>query len=303
MSENIENNLFLADWISGKITDEQLRQLVSQSDFIGYQKLKLASDFFEVTPSNMEANFEAIQRKIDAKRKLKHTKVLALYGSLSAAAVLMLFFGLYQILVFSNEIRTSFGEKNSITLEDRSKVIVGAKSRILYPNLFKYHRVLRLEGEAFFEVEKGGSFVVDTKEGEVTVLGTKFNVIARPDFLEVACFEGKVAVFKSNAREIITQGQAIRFYGNKLDRWVIEDEQKPLWLSGESSYRQLPLKYVIDLLERQYHYQIDYPKSAAQTKISGSFTHKDIDVALQTICVPLQLHYTKSDSRKIIISE
>ncbi len=303
MSKDIENTPFLADWISGKITTDQLRQLVSESDFVAFQKLKLVTDYLEVAPSNLESNFEAIQRKINSKKKLQRTKVLALYRGLAAAAMLLLFFGLYQFLVFSNEIQTSYGEKNTISLADHSKVTLGSKSRISYANLFKYHRNLKLQGEAFFEVEKGSSFVVNTEEGEVTVLGTKFNVIARRDFFEVVCFEGKVAVCTANASEIITKGQAIRFYENKLERWVIEDEQKPLWLSGESSFRQLPLKCVIDLLELHYNYQIDYPKSAAQTKITGSFTHKDIDVALQSICIPLQLHYNKSDSRKIIISE
>ena len=303
MSKNIEDNPFLADWISGKITNDQLRQFVSESDFVAFQKLRLITDYLEVAPANLESNFAAIERKINSKEKLQRTKVLALYSSLAAAAVLLLFFGLYQFLVFSNEIQTSYGAKDTIILTDHSKVTIGSKSRISYPNLFKYHRTIKLVGEAFFEVEKGSSFVVDTEEGEVRVLGTKFNVIVRPDFFEITCFEGKVAVCTSNASEIITKGQAIRFYGNKLDRWVIEDEQKPLWLSGESSFRQLPLKYVIDLLEQHYDYQIDYPKSAAQTKITGSFTHKDIDVALQSICIPLQLHYTKSNSRKIVISE
>lgn len=303
MSKNIENNPFLADWIAGKITDDQLRSLVSDSDFIAFQKLRLATDFLEVAPSNLEANFEAIQSKINSKKNLKTAKVFILYRSVAAAAMLLLFFGLYQFLVFSNEIQTSFGAMNTIKLSDNSKVSLNSKSKISFPNLFKYHRTLKLQGEAFFEVKKGSSFIVDTEEGEVTVLGTKFNVIARPDFFEVVCFEGEVAVCKSNAREIISEGQAIRFYGNKLERWVVEDEQKPLWLSGESSFRQLSLKYVIDLLEQHYDYQIEYPKSVAQTLITGSFTHKDIDVALKAICIPLHLNYIKSDSRKIIISE
>jgi transmembrane sensor len=303
MSENIENNPFLSDWISGKITNERLRQLVSESDFEAFQKLRLVTDDLEVAPANLEANFEVIQRKIDSKKKLQRTKVLALYRTLAAAAIFLVFFGLYQSFVFSNEIITSYGAKDTIILADHSKVTLGSKSIVSYPNLFKYHRTLNLQGEAFFEVEKGSTFIVDTDQGKVTVLGTKFNVIARQDFFEVICFEGKVAVCRSEAREIITKGEAIRFYQDKLERWVIEDVQKPLWLSGESSFRQLPLKYVIDLLEHYYDYQIDYPKSAAQTKITGSFTHKDIDVALQSICIPLQLHYTKSDSRKIVISE
>ena len=67
---NNENNPFLADWIAGKITDEQLRNLVSDADFIAFQKLRLVTDFLEVTPSNLEANFVAIHDKINSKKEL-----------------------------------------------------------------------------------------------------------------------------------------------------------------------------------------------------------------------------------------
>ena len=41
---------------------------------------------------------------------------------------------------------------------------------------FTDERIIQLRGEAFFEVEKGSRFVVQTGKGAVEVLGTSFNV-------------------------------------------------------------------------------------------------------------------------------
>ena len=37
-----DNEIYLADWLAGKISNEQLKLLVSEDDFLAYQKLKNA---------------------------------------------------------------------------------------------------------------------------------------------------------------------------------------------------------------------------------------------------------------------
>lgn len=303
MQNEFENDFYLADWLDGKISDEGLRELVSDADFIAFQKLRLATVSMAVQQANLEASYEAIQRKIELKSKARKLAIHKLYASMAVAAMLVLLFGLYQLFFFSNEVTTTHNEINTVTLDDRSKVSLGSMSKISYPTIFKFNRRLKLEGEAFFEVEKGGSFVVDTKVGTVQVLGTKFNVIARPDFFEVICYEGKVQITTKTDSEIISKGMAVRFYDNILDRWTIEGEEKPRWLDRESSFRQLPLKYVIEQLQLQYDCHVQYPASFAQIKITVSFPHDNIDVALKSICIPLHLKYAKRSPRQIVITE
>jgi ferric-dicitrate binding protein FerR (iron transport regulator) len=45
-------------------------------------------------------------------------------------------------------------------------------------------RALTLEGEAFFKVQKGQTFSVNTTAGVITVLGTQFNVKERKTILK-----------------------------------------------------------------------------------------------------------------------
>jgi transmembrane sensor len=304
MNKNTNEDLpFLSDWISDTITDDQLRELVNEEDFVAYKKLKKSLNSLELAPPNLETNYEAIQNKIKNKQHFQPKKVLTLYRNLAIAALLLMFFGVYQIFMFSNEFQTDYTKMATIILNDNSRVTLNSKSKITYPNFFKFHRNIKLKGEAYFEVTKGKPFTVATSQGEVRVLGTKFNIIVSPDFFEIKCFEGKVQVCTKTSKAIITKGMAVRFYDNKSEHWKFQDEQKPLWISGESSFRQLPFKYVVEQLEQQYNYDIQYPETIAPTKMTGSFTHTNIDVAMQSICVPLHLHYEKTASRKILISE
>ena len=59
-----QNETYLSDWLASKITDEQLKQLVSAADFEAYQKIKIALDGLEIKPPNMTQNFESIQQKL-----------------------------------------------------------------------------------------------------------------------------------------------------------------------------------------------------------------------------------------------
>ena len=75
-AENNANETFLSDWIAGKITDDQLKSLVSESDFKAYQKLKFSLKAVQVDEPDMSRNFMAIQEKIANKKSRKKSKAL-----------------------------------------------------------------------------------------------------------------------------------------------------------------------------------------------------------------------------------
>jgi transmembrane sensor len=296
------NDTFLSDWLAGKISDEQLRQIVSEADFKAYLQLRKSLESYSVTETDMDANYAAIKSKRIADNNRKPTRVFPWYRWTAVAAMLLLLFGLHQLLVFSNTVAADFGKTMSIRLSDNSKVILNAKSDVSFPSLFSYNRKIKLHGEAFFEVSKGSTFTVETPQGEVQVLGTQFNVVSRPGFFEVVCFEGRVKVCQAQSEIILSRGEAIRFYRNTAETWQV-NEPRPLWISGESSIRNLPLQLVISQLENQYMRKLEYPKALEQVRFTGSFTHHNLETALQSVCIPLHLKYSITDSGKIILSE
>jgi len=297
-----QNETYLSDWLAGKISDAQLKALIPTEDFLAYQKIKIALDRLEIKSPNMAQNFESIQQKLVHKTPTK-PRVISLWRYVSVAATVLAFFGLYHFFIAQNDVVTDFGKPRVITLADNSKVSLNAKSTLSYGNILAYKRTLQLQGEAFFEVEKGSPFTVQTALGEVLVLGTKFNVLAVGDLFEVKCYEGKVKVFHQGQSTILTPGESVRFCNGTVENWAETSSVKPTWISGESSFKKVPMRYVITQFQNQYNVAVKYPKHIENIKFTGTFTHKDGNVALQSICLPLQLQYRKNSNGTIILSE
>lgn len=296
------NETYLSDWLAGQITDEQLKQLVSEDDFLAYQKIQTALKELEIKNPDLEQNFNAIKTKLATKKETQK-KVIPLWRYASVAACLLMLFGVYHFFIASTKITTGFGATENITLADNSKVTLNSKSQLYYTNTFRFERTLELQGEAFFEVEKGSPFTVKTVLGEILVLGTKFNVRSFQDFFEVKCYEGRVQVTQKGKSTLLTAGESIRFYNGTSENWADDEIGKPSWISGESSFKNVPMRYVIDQFMKRYNVAVSYPETIENIKFTGTFTHKDHSVALQSICLPLHLKFTKDSTGKIIISE
>jgi len=293
---------FLADWLAGKLTDDELRAKISSDDFNAYQKLRAMLDSVEMENPDLERNYAAVKaKKIKMLNNRHRSKIVRLNRVFAIAAAILVLIGLFNFFVFSNSMVTGFGEQSVLGFDDQSLVTVNAKSRISYPNFFGLNRKIKLDGEAFFEVSKGGKFIVKTRNGDVEVLGTKFNVISLENYFEVACFEGKVKVCTNDSENILLPGDVIRFYNGKRETLKGVDS-KPRWIAHESSFQNTPIEIVIREIENQYDKKIQYPESLRTKRFTGSFTHENLATALQSVCVPMQLKYTKTNG-KITIAE
>jgi ferric-dicitrate binding protein FerR (iron transport regulator) len=300
MEHNKEH--YLADWMADKLSDEQLKQLVSAEDFVVYQKLRKSLENYTLAPPKMEESFQSIQQKIAHKNATPKTKVVHLWKYAAVAASVALLFGLYQTFYFANTIDSGFGATQTVVLQDRSVVTLNAKSTLKYPNQFKWNRTLQLDGEAFFEVEKGSTFTVKTNFGTVEVLGTKFNVFTDNDFFEVQCYEGKVRVKINNEITDLTQNKSVRFSAGQLDLKEIQVETSPTWMHQESSFVNVPFDVVINNFNKQFKKKVSYPEHLKKIKFTGNFSNTNIETALKSITIPLQLKYV-TQNNTIILSE
>lgn len=296
------NDRYLADWMAGKISDEQLKQFVSTDDFLAYQKLKLALEQHSLAAPNMEENYLKIQDKITQKKEVSAKKVFPIWPFSAVAASLILLLGWYQIFYFSNEISTDFGTTKTMTLQDESVVTLNAKSTLSFPNQFQWNRTLNLDGEAFFEVEKGSSFVVKTALGQVKVLGTKFNVNVEKDFFEVQCYEGKVQVTMNDAISILTPNKSVRFSAGGIESNEDLLKSRPTWIKNESSFVNVPFEVVVSKWQKQFQKEIEYPEAFKKVNFTGNFSNTDLETALKSITIPLRLDYS-IQNQKIILSE
>ncbi len=301
--KNNENDTFLAQWLAGKLSDAELKILVSESDYKSFLKLKKGLVAYEALEASTEPSFDKIQEKI----ALKKGKVRRLNNNpwfIGIAASIVLFIGLFSIL--GNDvvtIETNFGEQKTIALLDGSEVIINSKSTLTYnEDDWKENRTLTLDGEAYFKVKKGSTFTVETANGKVQVLGTQFNVNTVEDLFEVVCFEGKVSVQTNDESFILRPTNSVRrINGNTIEQWNVTNIN-PSWIHGESSFKSVPIKYVISALESQYNIQIHSNAIDENILYTGSFTHKNLNTALKTVFKSLQIQYFEKEKGNIYLN-
>ena len=272
---------------------------MNEDDFIVYQKLKRGFEVSDELDKPIDKSFSVIQQRIANNKR----NVLPLYRNwgVAIAASIVLFFGLFSIFGNSDTvIKTGFGENKIITLLDGSEVILNSKSIIAYnEKKWETERTLTLDGEAYFKVKKGSTFTVKTINGSITVLGTQFNVNSRNDFFDVVCYEGKVGVKTLESDHILIPTNSVRKINGYPSKSSITQVAKPTWIDGESTFKSVPIKYVITALENQYNIKIDAETIDDTTIFSGSFPNNNLNVALITVFEALHIKYNEKEKRNI----
>jgi ferric-dicitrate binding protein FerR (iron transport regulator) len=301
---NNDKEIFLAQWLAGELSDNALKTKVSEADFQAFLKIRKGIETYEALESSTERSFGKIQDHIaHTSSNGKVRKLPTNTWLIGIAASIVLFFGLFSIIGDDMvTIETNFGEQKTIALLDGSEVILNSKSTLTYlEDEWNDNRTLTLRGEAYFKVKKGSTFTVTTENGNVKVLGTQFNVNSVSDLFEVVCFEGKVSVQTKAEDYILLPSNSVRrINGHTIEKWETTDAN-PTWIDGESSFKSVPLPYVIAALESQYNITID-SKTIDQTLIyTGSFTHKDLDTALKTVFKSLNIRYTEKEKGHIYL--
>ena len=194
------------------------------------------------------------------------------------------------------------GDQQSIELPESSQIVINAGSDIRYKNNFSNKREIKLNGEAFFEVQPGSTFTVLTDQGTVTVIGTSFNVIARPERFEVSCFTGKVLVQKDGQESIkITPGEKVVETNEILQKTTFIPTGGPSWMNGKFTFEDQPLSVVVKELERQFGVEVTLAEGIEDLKYTGLFEKGDLNEALDLIMWPRHLK-AEVNGKKVIIS-
>jgi len=298
--EEFENkDSFLAKWASGELSEAEKAAFRKSKDYVFYKAILEGTDGLDVPKYNKDNLFEKIK-----KEKNKGAKVIKLPAKwmYAVAASVALFLGYVWFSDKTITHITGFGEQITLQLPDGSEIILNSGSELSYKkeNWEDGLRTTHLTGEAFFKVEKGSDFIVETDNGNVTVLGTQFTVNTYGGFFHVACFEGKVAVAANEIESTLTQGEAMRLYNGKVEEFNFKSPT-PKWNQGESNFENTPLYQVIYALERQYGVSIHADNIDAEQLFTGSFTHTNLDIALRSVFESMQIKFTFSNKNTIVL--
>jgi len=215
----------------------------------------------------------------------------------AVAAVILVLFGLTALMRFYTEtVMVPDGEHRLVELPDQSQVHLNAGSAISYhPFWWKFSREARLDGEAYFEVEKGSRFQVESTNGSTTVLGTSFNIYSRDEAYRVTCLSGKVQVSDPTDSKIVVllPDEKAEWVKNDFVKTTVESQQDIAWTNNQFVFTRRPVREVFEEIERQYEITLDVAPDINYV-YSGNFEKSnDVKQVLDYVCRPLNLKFTE----------
>src|SRR5690606_34917776 len=176
-----------------------------------------------------------------------------------------------------NTLTTPKGTISTILLADGSKVTLNAASSLRFPTRFQQDkREVYLEGEGYFEIKKTAnhsSFIVNSKQQAVKVLGTKFVVknYAGEAESRTTLVEGKVEVraLKANHSLILSPGQEATLNASGLIKREY-DESSLAWINNDFIFINADLAEICVELERWYDVKFKIDNDIEKKRFTGA---------------------------------
>ncbi|QBQ39952.1 FecR family protein [Sphingobacterium psychroaquaticum] len=160
------------------------------------------------------------------------------------------------------QINVPQGQTGAVVLTDGTKVWLNANSSLTYDvNFVGNERLVKLQGEAYFEVtpNKEKPFIVESKNQQVKVLGTHFNVKAYTvSHVITTLLEGKVQVSTGAKERILKPGQSSVVGFNDSDIKVVPAicYEVNAWRNNEFAFYDATLNDISDELSRWYGVEV-----------------------------------------------
>ncbi len=202
-------------------------------------------------------------------------------------------------ILYNNYTTTSIvaerAEFKTVTLVDGSIVKLNAESKLAYKKDFgSDHRNVTLNGEAYFDVEKGEvPFIVEFGSAAVEVLGTQFNIHSRGTDIGVSVLEGivKVSGTEESKDVVLTAGQMVGFdpASNPGLPETIDHNNYPGWIYNRLILESTNLKTVCKEIERKFDVKIEFASAdLANITVTGVIEADNFNPVMETLATLAQ---------------
>lgn len=260
------------------------------------KNIEITDENLEITYSNNGENV-AIGKSKSVNQKLKESKEM----------------------VF-NTLIVPYGKRSEIVLSDGTKVWINSGSKLIFPATFlKGNREVYLEGEAIFDVtyNKHQPFIVKSKNQDIEVLGTVFNVSNYDDDDAVFTIlkSGSINLHYKNTNLLSSQSE-LKITPNTLATYykeaktihteTVDVETYFSWRDGVFIFKNDALKTIMKKLSRYYNVEISITdKDLANQTFSGYLdVNQDLEHVMQIIkeAESSQFNYQLTTNKKLIIN-
>ena len=183
-----------------------------------------------------------------------------------------------------NTIQTPAGGQYQVNLPDGTRVWLNASSSVTFATSFVAERLVKLTGEAYFEVSKISvegkrvPFVVETENQKIEVLGTHFNVNAYRDerVTKTTLLEGSVKV---NEDILLKPNQQARGNGSDIKVLSVTAQNFIDWKNGDFILENNDFRSIMRKIARWYDVEIVYSDDAPQKLNLGGWISRSKNIS------------------------
>ncbi|QLF94977.1 FecR family protein [Pseudomonas sp. ABC1] len=192
--------------------------------------------------------------------------------------------------------RSGNGEIRSLRLADGSQVWLNSASAFDQELRHDLRRLRLLRGEILIDTASDPlrPFVVDTPQGRLRALGTRFSVRREGHYTRLCVYQGAVEVrpLDGSSKAVIPAGRQVLFDSRGPGDNAPADPARELWTQGLLVARDIPLREVIEQLRPFHNGYLGVADEVAGLRVFGSFPLNDSRTALAMLvdALPLRLH-------------
>ena len=258
-----------------------------------WQRAESVMQTFGAVPQSLRGAALHGLEKNDRRRALGRLAVL-----LAAAPAAWM---LYRELPWQNwsaDIRTATGEQKHMTLADGTELVLNTASAVNLVFSASERRLRLLAGEIMVTTGKDPSphyrpFIVETAQGTVRALGTRFTMRQEPQQTQVAVLADAVEIkpLHDHRTTRLTAGQSAVFGSDGLAGEVrAADPAAALWERGLFLAQNLPLPVLLREMGRYRSGILRCHPQLATLRVSGAFSVMDSDATLRLLERTLPVH-------------
>lgn len=193
------------------------------------------------------------------------------------------------------DLRTAAGEQLTRTLDDGTRLVLNSGSAVDFRYGAAERRLVLLAGEVLVTTGHESAatyrpFVVQTPQGEVQALGTRFSVRLIDERTDVMVFEHAVLAQPMHAAPLrIDAGQRASFTLGHASELAPVDDSAALWEQGMLVVRDQRLADVVAELARHRPGVLRCSAEVAELRVSGALSLRDTDAALRALAERLPI--------------
>ncbi|WP_460140606.1 FecR domain-containing protein [Pseudomonas sp. S2_E01] len=195
--------------------------------------------------------------------------------------------------------RTKVGQRRKIELADGSQIHLNTGTAI--DVLFDAEqRLIRLrEGEILVRTGKQGDqrpFFVDTREGRIRALGTRFSVRQLSGSSRIGVLEDRVSIQpydQPKHSQVLVAGEGVDFDSHRIGAIHLYRSTDAAWINGQLIALDAPLGDVIAELGRYRSGVLHCDERAARLRVSGTFRLDSTEAVLANLkaSLPVSVSY------------